>query len=484
VRNPKAAVGAEARRLAAEGLPAVVLVGRANAGKSTLFNRIGRGGRAIISAIPGTTRDLNFARAKYGDREFVVIDSGGLELGGRERMTERIVAEALAAVGVADVVVFLLDGRAGLSNADAEALALVRETGCPLILAVNKIDRAGQEAEAAEFYALGGDELLFISAAHGRGIDELLERVIARLPEREGIAAAAAPDLRLALVGRPNVGKSSLLNRLSGFERSIVDETPGTTRDPVDVRLSFHGREVLLVDTAGIRRPPRVEGELEQHSVGRAIESIRRADIAILVIDATEGITDQDARLARLVDTSDRAMVIVCNKWDLAAKAGRKVPAFVRDAHERYPFLDYASMVFTSAVTGDGVDGIIPAAIASGDSWRAVFQTSRLNRTLAEATAAMDPPLVDRRHLNLMYVTQVGSAPPRLRFFTNVERGIPAHYVRFIETRFRKALGLVGTPLRLDFRRTGRSWVQGSPPARPRGKDRKRSQSRIRPARA
>jgi GTPase len=481
--NPRKTPGAEARRIAAEGLPAVVLVGRANAGKSTLFNRIAKGGRAITSAIPGTTRDLNFARAKYGDREFVVIDSGGLELGGQERMTERIVSEALAAVGVADVVVFMLDGRGGLSEADAEALALVRETGCPLIMAVNKIDRPGQEAEASEFYSLGADELFFISAAHGRGVDELLDQVVARLPEREG-AAAAAPDLRLALIGRPNVGKSSLLNRLSGFERAIVDDTPGTTRDPVDVRLTSDGRGVLLIDTAGIRRPPRVEGELEHHSIGRAIETIRRAHVVLLVIDASEGITDQDARLARLVDSNDRAMVIVCNKWDVAARAGRKVATFVRDAHERYPFLEYASMVFTSAVTGDGVDGIIPAATQAGDSWGAVFQTSRLNRTLAEATAATDPPQVDRRRLNLMYVTQVGNAPPRLRFFTNVEHGIPAHYIRFIETRFRKSLGLVGTPLRLEFRRTGRSWVQGAPPRLTRGKPRNRPAPRTKPARA
>jgi GTPase len=459
------------RGIAAQGLPAVVLVGRANAGKSTLFNRIAKGGRAITSAIPGTTRDLNFARAEHGEREFVVVDSGGLELGGRERMNERIVGEALAAVGVADVVVFIFDGRGGLNDADAEALALVRETGCPLIMAVNKIDRPGQEAEAAEFYQLGADELFFISAAHGRGVDELLDQVVARLPEHDG-AVISHPDLKLALIGRPNVGKSSLLNRLSGFDRAIVDDTPGTTRDPVDVRLSAHGREVLLIDTAGIRRPPRVEGELEHHSVGRAIETIRRADVVLLVIDATEGITDQDARLARLADSNDRAMVIVCNKWDAAAKLGRRVAAFIRDAHERYPFLEYATMLFTSAVTGDGVDGIIPAATLAGDSWRAEFQTSRLNRTLAEATAAMDPPQVDRRRLNLMYVTQVASAPPRLRFFTNVERGIPAHYVRFLESRFRKSLALVGTPLRLDFRRTGRSWVKGSPPAGTRGKRR------------
>jgi GTP-binding protein len=466
--------GVEAQRISAEGLPAVVLVGRANAGKSTLFNRIAKGGRAITSSIPGTTRDLNFARASYNGRDFIVVDSGGLELGGRERMTDRIVSEALAAVGVADVVVFLLDGKIGLTDPDKEALGLVRETGCPLIMAVNKIDRPGQEAEAAEFYALGRDEISFLSAAHGRGVPELLDRIVERLPEHEDVAAAG-PDLKLALIGRPNVGKSSLLNRLSGFNRAIVDDTPGTTRDPVDVRLSTRGRDVLLIDTAGIRRPTRVEGELEQHSVGRAIETIRRADVMLLVIDASEGITDQDARLARLVDTNDRAMVLICNKWDAAAKQGGKVPTFVRDAYERYPFLEYASLVFTSAITGDGVDGILPAAIVAGDSWRRTFQTSRLNRILAEAIEAMDPPQVDRRRLNLMYVTQVSSAPPRLRFFTNVERGIPAHYIRFLETRFRKSLGLIGTPLRLDFRRTGRSWVQGSPPpGRPRGKPRPR----------
>jgi len=454
--------GAGPARALNDGLPTVVLVGRANAGKSTLFNRIARGARAIMSAIPGTTRDLNFARAVHGDREFIVVDSGGLELGGKSPMSERVVREALGAVGTGDVVVFIFDGKSGLSDADKEALTIVRETGCPLVMAVNKIDRPAQEAQAAEFYALGAEKLFFISAAHGRGIGELLDEVVARLPEREA-AGASSPDLKLALVGRPNVGKSSLLNRLSGFERAIVDETPGTTRDPVDVRLATGGRTVLLIDTAGIRRPTRVEGELEHHSVGRAIETIRRADVVLLVVDATEGITDQDARIARLVDTNGRAMVIVCNKWDAAAKLKRKVPAFVSDAHERYPFLAYAAMVFTSALTGDGVSEIIPAAIKAGDSWRGEFQTSRLNRLLAEATAAMDPPLVARRRLNLMYVTQVAKAPPRLRFFTNVERDIPAHYMRFLETRFRTGLGLIGTPLKLEFRRTGRSWVAEGP---------------------
>ncbi|HUY26039.1 MAG TPA: ribosome biogenesis GTPase Der [Candidatus Binataceae bacterium] len=468
--------GRQARGYAA-GLPTVVLVGRANAGKSTLFNRISKGARAITSPIPGTTRDLNFARAGFDDREFMVVDSGGLELGGREPMSERLVAEALGAVGVADVVVFIFDGRAGLTDADKEALGLVRETGCPLIIAVNKLDNPRTESPAPDFYEIGAERLFLISAAHGGGVAELLEEIVARLPPAESDAPAAGPDLRLALVGRPNVGKSSILNRLSGFERAIVDSTPGTTRDPVDARLSAEGREVLLIDTAGIRRPTKVEGELEHHSVGRAIETIRRAEVVLLVIDSTEGLTDQDARLARLVDTNDRAMVLVCNKWDAAAKLGRKTTAFARDAHERFPFLDYATIVFTSALTGDGVRDIIPAAVKAGDSWRAKFQTSTLNRTLAQAMAAMDPPMVGRRRLNLMYVTQVASAPPRIRFFANLEREIPAHYIRFLESRFRAALGLVGTHLRVEFRRTGRTFVEAgrtrAPDSNPRARRRK-----------
>src|SRR5262249_35934494 len=274
------------------GLPTVGMVGRANAGKSTLFNRIVGKSRAITSATPGTTRDLNIGRASYDGREFAVIDSGGLELGGGTRLSDRILEEALTAIGAADIVVFLFDGRAGLSEADKEALALVRETGCQLVVVVNKIDSIEQESRASDFYAVGVDDLILISAAHGRGVDGLLETIVSRLPSRE-THAEALPDLKLALVGRPNVGKSSLLNRLCGFDRAIVDSTPGTTRDPVDVQLESSGRNILLIDTAGIRRPTRVEGELEDHSVGRSIGTIRRADVVALVVDASEGITDQ-----------------------------------------------------------------------------------------------------------------------------------------------------------------------------------------------
>lgn len=438
--------------LSAGGLPVVVLVGRANAGKSTLFNRIASRRHAIVSAVAGTTRDLNLARTSYDGCDFVVVDSGGLELGGGEALSERVVKEALQAVGAADLVVFLFDGRAGLSAADREAFALVRELGAPVLAAVNKLDQLGHEGAADEFYEVGAERLFPISAAHGRGVGELLDAIVAGLPHGEG-TAEPAPDLRVALIGRPNVGKSSILNRLVGFERAIVDPLPGTTRDPVDVRIEAGGRQVLLVDTAGIRRRTRVSGELEHHSVGRAIGTIRRVEVLLLVVDATEGITDQDARLARLVASGERALVVVCNKWDAAAGFGRKVAAFSRDARERYPFLQYAPLIFTSALTGDGIGRIIPTAAEVGDCLRATFQTARLNRILAEATAALDPPMIERRRLNLLYVTQVGTSPPRLAFFANLERDIPAHYVRFLEGRFRAALGLIGTPLRLQFRR-------------------------------
>ncbi len=439
-------------RLAAEGLPIVTIVGRTNAGKSTLFNRLAGHHRAIVSAIAGTTRDLNVARLADGDREFFLVDSGGLELGGHEPLTGMVVERALEAVAASDVIVFLFDGRTGLTAADREAFELVRSTGREIVVAVNKIDRPGQEALAADFYALA-PEVLFVSAAHGYGIGDLLEAVTSRLPAAAPAAPAPEPDLRVALIGRPNVGKSSLLNRLVGYERSIVGEAPGTTRDTVDVPLKVDGQNLILIDTAGIRRRTRVTGELEGRSVGQALGSIKRAGVLLLVIDATEGITDQDARLARMVASHGRGLVVVCNKWDAAAHLGRRVAAFTRDAEANFPFLGFASMVFTSALTGDGVDQILPAALVTGRAWRASFQTAVLNRILAGALKALDPPLVDRRRLKLMYVTQVSSAPPRLAFFCNLERDIPAHYIRFLESRFRAALELTGTPLILEFRR-------------------------------
>jgi GTP-binding protein len=467
----------------AEGLPVVALVGRANAGKSTLFNRVVRRSRAIVSAIPGTTRDLNIFSAEHDGRRFLLIDSGGLDRPDAEVLNEKVTQEALRAVGYADVVVFIIDGRAGLSAADHETIGIVRSLDRPLLVAINKLDQSNLDDRSGEFYALGADRLFPISASHGRGVEDLLDAIVAQLPEKQfpqkEDAASPSSDLaqstpfegepegdlsgppsspraatlRIAIIGRPNVGKSSLLNRLAGYQRSIVDETPGTTRDPVDIRLRVADRELVLIDTAGIRRPTRVEGELEESSVGRAIGTIRRAEVLALVIDATEGITDQDARLARLVDHEDRGLVVVCNKWDEAARLGRKISAFKRDVADRYSFLKFAPLVFTSALTGDGVRDLLPALQRVGANFRTTFQTAKLNRVLSQASAAIDPPVVAGRRLNLLYVTQLSSSPPRLAFFSNIERDIPIHYVRFLEGKFRDAFDLAGTPLRLEFRK-------------------------------
>jgi GTP-binding protein len=446
----------------ANNRPVIMLTGRANVGKSTLFNRLVGAARAIVSPIAGTTRDLNVATTSHEGCEFVVVDSGGLELYAREPTAERAMEKALRALGASDLVVFVVDGRTGIVSGDEEAFALVRQTGRPTIVAVNKVDNPRQEAMAAEAWSLGAESVTFVSAAHGRGMSDLLEQIRAHLPARES-QPEPRPTLRLALIGRPNVGKSSLLNRLCGFSRAIVDEHPGTTRDPVEVPVQVNGHALLVIDTAGVRRPARVEGKLEHHAVGRAIQTVRHADVLALVIDAAEGFTDQDARLARLVDSNDRALLIVCNKWDIASRSGRRVPAFVHEIRQSHPFLDFAPIVITSARTGDGVSQIIRVASTAGRAWRAEFRTVMLNQILAEAIAAVDPPLVNERRLKPMYVTQVATAPPKLAVFCNLERDIPAHYERFLASRFRAALALEssGTPFRIEFRRARRSYRAG-----------------------
>ena len=454
----------------ANNRPVVMLVGRANVGKSTLFNRLVGSARAIISPIAGTTRDLNVTTASHDGCEFVVVDSGGLEPFAREPTAERAMEEALRALSAADLIVFVVDGRSGILSADQEGLALVRQTGRPIIVAANKVDNPQQEAAASEAWLLGVESVVFVSAAHGRGVGELLEQICGQLPAGE-TPPEVRPMLRLALIGRPNAGKSSLLNRLCGFSRALVDEHPGTTRDPVEVPVQVSGHRLLLIDTAGVRRPARIEGELEHHAVGRAISTVRHSDVLALVVDAAEGFTDQDARLARLVDKHDRALLIICNKWDVASRMGRRVPTFVDDIRRAHPFLDFAPIAITSALTGDGVRQIIPTASRAGEAWRAEFRTVLLNRILAAAIEELDPPLIDVRRLKPMYVTQVATAPPRLAIFCNLDREIPPHYARFLASRFRSALGLdtSGSPLRIEFRRARRS----------RGESRRESAGRV-----
>jgi GTP-binding protein len=361
------------------------------------------------------------------------------------------------AARAADAIIFVVDGRAGLNPEDQQWFDALRRANRPLVVAVNKLDRPAMDLLVADFQALGTEQIFPVSAAHGRGLGELLDALAALLPQETESGAGGASDLRFALIGRPNVGKSSLVNRVAGFERSAVDSQAGTTRDPVDIEVTSDGRRILLIDTGGVRRQARIETELEHRVVARALATIRRAEVLGLVIDAAEGPTDQDARLAALVDKHDRALMLVVNKWDLAAAQERNITAFARDLRTRWPFLEYAPAVFCSALTGNGVGDILRVALEVGKSFRAVFKTPQLNRILGDVVGEIDPPVIERRRLKLMYVTQRASSPPRLLVFANLERDIPVHYLRFLQGRFRAALNLVGTPLRIAVRRADSS---------------------------
>jgi GTP-binding protein len=444
---------AEQLREAARGLPMVLICGRPNVGKSALFNRIVGARRAIVSEVPGATRDLNLARVRVGEREIAIVDSGGLGAETGESLSERLARRTIEAACAADAIIFVADGRAGLNPGDRQVLEALRRVNRPLMLAVNKLDRPAMEVFAAEFHALGVADLFPISAAHGRGVGELLEALASLLPNETSAVSRDVTDLRLALLGRPNVGKSSLINRLTGFERSAVDAAAGTTRDPVDIEIGFSGQRILLIDTGGVRRPTRIGSKLEHRVVARALATVRRAEVLGLVLDATQGFTDQDARLAAVVERHERALMLIVNKWDLAAAQGRTIAAFRRALERQCPFLDYAPVVFCSALTGNGVNDILRVALNVGESFHAVLKTAELNRILREVAAEIEPPMIERRRLKLMYVTQVASAPVRLRFYSNLERGIPAHYLRFLQGRFRAALKLIGTPLLIELRR-------------------------------
>src|SRR5712691_2978590 len=327
----------------ADHLPVVAIVGRPNAGKSTLFNRLIRQRKAVVDDTPGVTRDRNFARAKWRDLPFVLVDTGGIDLREREGAVGQVQAQTRLAIDEADIVIFLFDGREGVNPADADAVDLLRRSGKPVFFAVNKIDGDKQEAATADFFSLGLDTPFPISAAHGRGVADLLDTIIEGFPqinheeesaERDSSALPAeATALRVAIVGRPNVGKSSLLNRLVGFERSVVDATPGTTRDAVDSLIEWRGKPMLLVDTAGVRRRPRIHEAIEQASVLIALKALERAEIGLLIIDAVEGMTDQDARLAQYAWERGRGLVLVVNKWDAAPPERRNRTRYLDDLH-------------------------------------------------------------------------------------------------------------------------------------------------------
>jgi GTP-binding protein len=444
-------VRVEARR---RGLPVVTIVGRPNVGKSTLFNRIVRARRAIVDDTPGVTRDRVVARAEHAGRPFACIDTGGFVADlprDQAALASRVRAQALAAVDEADVVICVLDGVAGLAPTDRDTVRLLARARKPVLFAVNKIDSAGRELQAADFYAAGVDRLFPVSAAHNRGVDALLDEVVARLP-----AAAAVPDgdagTRLALLGRPNVGKSSILNRLLGADQALVAPEAGTTRDATDTPVHIDGHPYVLIDTAGIRRRGRGRDALERHGAVRALGMIERSDLVCFVLDAAEGMTDQDARLVGRAWDAGRGVILLANKWDLLSGKRRDVRTFRRALASAHPAFAGLPLLCVSARTGEGIEGFFGVLAQVERSYRLKMPTPELNRVLRAAVAAHAPPSGEGRPVRLFYVTQTAFAPPEVTVFASAPARLQAAYQRYLRSRFSEAFGLVGVPLRVRFR--------------------------------
>jgi GTP-binding protein len=444
-------------------LPVVAILGRPNTGKSTLFNRLTRSRRAVVASTPGVTRDRNMAVAEYAGRDYVVVDTGGFEAEERAEMAQAVQAQSLLAAAEADAVILVLDGRAGLSPLDRALIGRLRAAGKPLFVAVNKIDTPRHEALQHDFYALGVEPLYPISAEHGRQVDVLMDAVAASFPPpAPAPAAGGTRPIGIAIIGRPNVGKSSLLNRLVGQERAIVDAAPGTTRDAIDTTVRRGGQEYVLVDTAGIRRRPRVQEGIERASVVRALRAIERADLALLIVDLVEGLTEQDARVSTYAWERGRGLVVVFNKWDALPRAARDPARIARAAAARFPSLALVPKLFVSALTGEGTERLWPAIarVAAGQHLR--LQTATLNQVLAQAAAAQPPPSVKGKRPRLLYATQTGTAPPVVTIFTAAPERVHQAYARYLLNQFHAAFPLAGVPLRIVFRARERR------PARPR----------------
>ena len=433
-----------------ERLPVVALVGRPNTGKSTLFNRLTRSRRALVAATPGVTRDRNMAIAERDGRRMLVVDTGGFEADEHAPLTRAVRAQALLAAEEADAVVVVLDVRAGLNPLDHQVFDRLRALRQPVFVAVNKVDTPKQYALVHEFHALGVEPLYAISAEHGFGVDALMTDVVARLPAPQVVAAADGSPTAVAIIGRPNVGKSSLLNCLVGWERAIVSELPGTTRDALDTPVQHAGREYVLVDTAGVRRRPRVQAHLERASVVRALRALERAEVGLLVVDAVEGLTEQDARIAGYAWERGRALVLVVNKWDAAET--RDARAIAARIDQRYPSLAVIPKQFVSARTGRGVARIWGAIDAVVAQHRIRLPTPKVNRVIGCAVAAQEPPMVKGARPHLYYATQTAVAPPTITIFASHPQQVAAAYERYLGNQLRAAFGLAGTPLRLRFR--------------------------------
>ncbi len=430
-------------------IPVVALVGRPNVGKSQLFNRLVGTGAAIVSDEAGTTRDRHFARAEWNGRAFWLVDTGGLTDDPHRPMDREIRRQVEVAIGEADLLIFVVDARAGLHPNDQRVADLLRTSGRPWMLVANKVDDP-RAMDFYEFYALGAGDPVPVSALNGKGSGDLLDALVSRLPA----GVEETPDaLHVAVIGRPNVGKSSLVNRLLGEDRLVVSDEAGTTRDAIDTPLRYHGRSFVFIDTAGLRRQTRIGDGVEFYSTLRARRAIERADVCVLVIDASEGLHNQDLKIATMAWDAGRGLILVVNKWDLAEKDDKATARFEKRCREKAPYLTFVPFLFTSALTGQRVQRLLDLLLKVQDERNKRISTAQVNQRLQELLARLQPPQAAGQEVKLNYATQIQVAPPTIAVFGNRPDLIAEPYVRYLHNGFRETWGFTGSPLRIVLRR-------------------------------
>lgn len=430
--------------------PLVAVVGRQNVGKSALFNRIVGQRLAIVGDLPGTTRDRLYADAEWQGKIFALVDTGGLVLGGEDDLLARVRLQAEQAIAEADVVILVTDVLAGVTATDQELAHILRRTSKPILLCVNKVDTLQRSLDATEFYSLGLGEVYPTSALHGTGVAELLDALTASFPVAVETKEEEAA-VKVALAGRTGVGKSSLLNALLGEERAIVSATPGTTRDAIDTSLQWHGQQVLLIDTAGIRKRGSIAPGVEKYSVLRSLKAIDRAGVVLLLVDASEGVTAQDAHIAGYVLDANKSVVVIVNKWDLVPKDNTTMDAYRDHVHGQLKFIPYAPVLFISALKRQRIDQVLETAVRVHEQRFQRIPTAELNDLVQESVARHSPPSKWGKKLKFYYATQPTVDPPTLVFFVNDTRLVHFSYQRYLENRIRERWGFEGTPLRLRF---------------------------------
>ncbi len=431
--------------------PVVAIVGRPNVGKSTIFNRIVGERMAIVEDTPGVTRDRLYGQGDWLGWNFNIIDTGGIDLGD-EPLLLQMREQAHLAIAEADVILFICDGQDGITGADEEVTELLYRSKKPVVLGINKIDNPERRQNVYDFYSLGFGEPIGISGAHGIGIGDLLDRVVSHFEQVEADDYDES-TIRFSLIGRPNVGKSSLVNAILGNERVIVSNIPGTTRDAIDTPFHRNDREYVIIDTAGMRKRGKVYEKTEKYSVLRAQRAIERSDVVLVVLDGEEGIIEQDKKIAGYAHEAGRAVVIVVNKWDAVEKDEKTMDAFKRNIRDHFQFLSYAPIVFVSALTKQKLHQLLPVIDQVAENHSMRVQTSHLNDIIADATAMTPPPSDKGNRLKIFYATQVSVKPPAFVFFVNDPDLMHFSYERFLENRIRETFGFIGTPIRIYTRR-------------------------------